>query len=222
MAAVDLARTVAVLDLDDTLYPEADYVRSGIAHVCDRLDSMLGRSFHAELSAALVAGEKDWLSFLCRQAGFPPSVKESLLWMYRLHPPSIALAPSCAAILQRLDREAKAVLILTDGRSVTQRLKIKALGLSHLPAYISEDHRSEKPDALRFQMIERDCPADHYVYVGDNPAKDFLAGNAMGWTTVGLRGKGGNIHPADLDGLPAGAAPQFWIDDWEGLFAILC
>lgn len=39
---IDLARTVVVFDLDDTLYPEADYVDSGVRYVCAQINSLCG------------------------------------------------------------------------------------------------------------------------------------------------------------------------------------
>ena len=222
MAPDKLADTVFVFDLDDTLYAEEDYVRSGIAHLCERLERLLGRNFYSRIMEAFLGGEKDWLSLLCGEAGLTSVAKESLLWMYRLHTPAIQLSPSCAHMLEEVQRHSKDVLILTDGRSLTQRLKVDALGLSHIPLFISEDYGSVKPDPLRFQLIEHDYPAVRHVYIGDNPKKDFYAGNALGWLTVGVRPTRGNIHSYDLACLEKDAIPQLWIDDWEGFLDKLC
>jgi len=216
----DLAKTVIVLDLDDTLYPESDYVRSGMAHVCNTLESLLGRPLKESFHTALLSGEKDWLDALCRVASLPASIKDSLKWLYRLHLPSIQLDPACAHFIERMLREAAAVAILTDGRAVTQRLKIKALGLSHLPVYVSEEYQSEKPDPARFQAIEQTYQASAYVYIGDNPQKDFIVGNAAGWTTIGLIGSG-NVHSQETSGLPEGAIPHYWVNNWNEMYNIL-
>jgi putative hydrolase of the HAD superfamily len=37
-----------------------------------------------------------------------------------------------------------------------------------------------------------------YYYIGDNPAKDFVAPNHLGWTTICLLDDGQNIHPQDF------------------------
>ena len=49
-------------------------------------------------------------------------------------------------------------------------------------------------------MMERN-PAEHrFVYVGDNPAKDFRWPNALGWLTVQLDDPDGvNIHSQAID-----------------------
>jgi putative hydrolase of the HAD superfamily len=113
-------------------------------------------------------------------------------------------------------------VILTDGRSITQRLKLHALGLSHLKAYISEEWASEKPDDRRFRQIMVDFQAASYVYVADNPRKDFVAPNLLDWLTVGLRASGKSIHSQDCEGLPSGYSPRKWIRGWDELMESLC
>ena len=210
-----------VLDLDDTLYPERTYVHSGMRHVCNQLERLFGTPSNEAFQSALQAEDGDWMGALRRLAGLPPSAQDSLLWMYRLHPPAIRLDDACARFLERIQGDAAAVVILTDGRIVTQRLKLQALGLSHLRTYISEQYQSEKPDAARFHTIEQDYPASAYVYVGDNPKKDFLPGNARGWTTIGLVGDD-NIHSQAVDDVPENALPQYWICNWNEIYPILC
>ncbi len=221
MVEHELSRTVVVLDLDDTLYPERAYVRSGIRYVCNQLEVLLGRSLNEAFEAAISCKE-DWLDVLRIGASLPSSTKDSLLWMYRLHSPAIVLDPVCAEFLQQMQRDAAAVVILTDGRAVTQRLKLQALGLAHLRAYISEEYQSEKPDSLRFRAIETDHPGNAYIYIGDNPKKDFLPANAMGWKTIGFLSSGSNVHSQDLTKFPENALPQHWIRDWNEIYSILC
>lgn len=221
MTFSDLSQTVVVFDLDDTLYSEADYVRSGIQFLGRHIESLLGVDLGPQVSAALAGSEKDWLARLCASAALPSAAKESLLWMYRLHSPTIRLTPECSRMLDELEARAKCVAVLTDGRALTQRLKLQSLGLARLPAYVSEDYQSEKPDALRFRVIEKDHPADRYVYIGDNPRKDFIACNALGWTSIGVRAPS-TIHSQDLTGLPPSALPNHWINEWQELLDLLC
>lgn len=42
------------------------------------------------------------------------------------------------------------------------------------------------------------CPDDIYVYVGDNPEKDFVRGNELGWITVCLKASEDNIFPQNF------------------------
>lgn len=221
MSTSDLQKSVVVFDLDDTLYSELDYVRSGIRHVGGWLEHHCGFSLAKHINDAMAEPRADWLGRLCAAARFPPTAKESLLWMYRVHLPAIQLNAACKDMLDQLEQRCLQVLILTDGRGVTQRLKLQALGLSRFRAYVSEDYQSEKPDPLRFQAIEGDYPARSYFYVGDNPSKDFIACNALGWTSIGVRGRD-LIHSQDVNNIPECAFPNHWINEWHELPDLLC
>jgi putative hydrolase of the HAD superfamily len=217
-----LDETVLVLDLDDTLYQESDYHQSGIRAVCAVLARLHnGRDSAEELLAYAANGGTDLWAEACRAYNLPDTTAASLLWTYRLHSPSIALSPGTKKMIELAKARCRAVAILTDGRSVTQRLKLTALGLSDLPSFISEEHGSEKPEQKRFAMVMEQFPAAHYIYVGDNPTKDFIAPNALGWTTIGLAARPSNIHPYDIATIPADAHPHVWIAALEDLFDTL-
>lgn len=215
MARLD-SRSVLVLDLDDTLYKERDYHSSGIAAVCALVEDVYGRTVAAEVAALQAGGERDLLGAICRMLDLPATAKESLLWAYRLHAPSIALSDATRAAIDGL-RDRHELLILTDGRSISQRRKLTALGLADIPAYISEEYGSEKPAPLRFEVIMRDYSQGPYVYVADNPRKDFLAPNALGWLTFGLRGDERNIHGQSCSALAPEYHPQVWISSLDEL-----
>lgn len=213
--------TVIVLDLDDTLYKEADYQASGLTEVCRWIEVLYGISVTAGLNELRESGENDLLAGLCLLAGLPLSVKESLLWIYRLHQPTISMTDQVSDFLKNLEARYQ-VAVLTDGRSISQRLKLKSLGLSHLPVYISEEHGAEKPSPIRFEMIMRDTPAARYFYIGDNPNKDFIAPNNLGWTTVCLRDDGRNIHRQDLTKISLNQLPGHWIDSLHEFLNLVC
>lgn len=218
----NLSQTVVVLDLDDTLYPEADYRISGLRAVCEMVNSLAQQAQSSGIRSDDFINSNDPLAQISDRAGLSPNLKESLLWIYRLHTPDIQLSPEVAQAVAALESACKAVAVLTDGRSISQRLKLKALGLSHLPAYISEDCGSCKPEPLRFHKVMSDFPASQYVYLGDNPKKDFVAPNALHWKTVGLRASPRNIHPQTCDGLQAEYLPNYWICSMNEFLESLC
>jgi putative hydrolase of the HAD superfamily len=219
---VDLSRTVVVFDLDDTLYPEADYVDSGVRYVCAQINFLCGIDCYEAIQAQRLHDSKlDWLSLACELTGLKPSIKESLLWMYRLHLPDINLSENCSASLEKIKSAALAVAILTDGRTVTQKFKLASLGLSHYPAYVSEYFGSAKPAPDRFQAIQKDFPAEKYVYVADNVQKDFLGCNPLGWIGIGMRGNDRNIYSQSTHNLPDSALPAYWVSSWDELTELL-
>jgi putative hydrolase of the HAD superfamily len=212
----DKFNTVVVLDLDDTLYKEIDYQNSGIDAVLLYLEGVYGKSAMVDFNRLELSIGGDWLNQICIRLNLPLSTKESLLWIYRLHRPTISLTLDVKKLLSEL-RKKSHLAILTDGRSITQRQKINALGLNFLPVYISEEYGSKKPSSLRFEIIMRELPAERYFYVGDNLLKDFIAPNNLGWTSFCLRDDGNNIHSQKVSGLSASQLPKIWLDNLMGL-----
>jgi putative hydrolase of the HAD superfamily len=221
MATADLGNIVVVFDLDDTLYAERDYQTSGIKAVCKTLTTLYGRNIENELLAARDNGISDLWGEACALLKLPHSASEQMLWTYRLHSPDIRLAEGALALVALCKQQSRQVALLTDGRALTQRLKLQALGLSELPCYISEEHGSTKPDDKRFRLIMADYPAEQYVYIADNPMKDFIAPNALGWRTIGLTYRDGNIHPYTLSDIPHGALPSQWAESLNNVEALL-
>ena len=191
-----------VLDLDDTLYLEESYIDSGLAWVSAWLERELGlRGFQAEASALRKQGVRDHLfdRALTRLGVVPqPALIGDLVEQYRSHPPSISLAPDAEAFLAA-DHDCSFALI-TDGFAVAQRAKIAALGLYRFaidPMICTDEWGASywKPHLRAFKAIEAARPdgSDIFVYVADNPAKDFLAPRKLGWSTVQID-RPGAIH----------------------------
>jgi putative hydrolase of the HAD superfamily len=188
--------TVVVFDLDDTLYLERDFVRSGFRAV----DRWLARE-HA------VPGlfELAWRLFATGQRGrifdqalphlglaAEPTLVRRLVEVYRGHEAEIALLPEAVELLATLGRR-YGLALLTDGDQETQKRKVKALGLESVCqpiVYTDAFGRAHwKPSPKGFLSIQRrfGLPPARFVYVGDNPAKDFRAARALGWRTIRVR-----------------------------------
>ncbi len=189
-----------VLDMDDTLYLERDYARSGF----DAVGALLGEEdFSTRAMALLDAGGRG--DIFDRLAPAPDRVK-AMIAAYRTHTPRIALAPDAERLLARLPVAA----LITDGTQVTQRNKIAALGLGHLDPVIVTDElgvefRKPHPRAFEAVMQRHGTPPGGYVYVGDNPAKDFFAPRRLGWRSFRIRRRGGlheRAEPASADHAP--------------------
>jgi putative hydrolase of the HAD superfamily len=218
---LDLADTVCVFDLDDTLYAERDYQTSGIKAVSAVLHQLYNLDCEKAFLALRDQSSKNLWAEACELLKLPREVEQSLLWIYRLHEPDIRLADDVRDVVDRCKTECTATAILTDGRAVTQRLKLRALGLADLPCYISEEFRSIKPDEKRFSLIMSEYPAQNYMYIADNPIKDFIAPNALGWVTIGLQSRADNIHIYDVKHLEEHALPTHWINSFAELDSLL-
>ena len=209
---------VVVFDLDDTLFYEKDYVISAYRAI-DRY--MVDKHSIAQdfcYQTMIVAFEKKQNPFdalFHALSGTYPEVNEdiaTLLDIYRYHAPSISLSPQTSEFLQQLQSMKIRMGLVTDGRSKTQRNKIDALGIAKYfdaqDIIISEEIGKDKssPDAFS-HFVHRFPNAKGFIYVGDNPAKDFLWPNLLGWKSICLKDKGDNIHPQteqdDKDSMPS-------------------
>jgi putative hydrolase of the HAD superfamily len=191
-----------VFDLDDTLYQEIDYVQSAFAYVGVLVEAAFRVENASEfLHRAFYNGQRDAIGALCAEYGLSHATRNDVIAAMRGHTPAIDLPRDSAKTLSALELRGIKWSILTDGRSLTQRRKIEALGLVGASGiYISEERGVRKPSLKAYTQIIDDNPdANRFCYVADNPAKDFVTPNALGWHTIMLRDRGYNIHPQDID-----------------------
>jgi len=217
----ELSGWVIVFDLDDTLYYEDEYNLSGVKAVANELSRLFERDITEQL-LAIRQEQGDIWGRACELLSLPATVKDSFLWMYRLHQPQIDLSHEVVNVVTEVSEKARQVVILTDGRSITQRLKLEALGLLEYPLYISEEYNSTKPMVDRFQMVMSDFPAKQYAYIADNPVKDFVAPNSLGWKSIGVRDGGRNIHPQLVDDVAPECLPHIWVRGFSDIVQNLC
>ena len=170
-----------IFDLDDTLYSEKEYVRSGFKAVSDRL----GGGYEEQLWQYFQAGVPA-IDELLKGLGCPAR-KAELLTVYREHMPRLHLYEGVSELIDRLKAEGKKVGIITDGRPEGQRGKLKALGLDHLvdDCIITDElggAQFRKPCDIAFRILQMRWELDpsEMVYVGDNPGKDFQAPRQLG------------------------------------------
>lgn len=188
---------VVVFDLDDTLYKEIDFVKSAFREIASKIGFPSAYNFMLEVYNK---GENAFQEVIAKY-NLKYKIPE-LLSIYRNHLPEIHLDNDAATFLNAL-KERKVVLgLITDGRTLQQKNKIKALRLDdYIPTkniIISEEFGHSKPDKEGFVYFMKTYPNEKYVYVGDNTSKDFIAPNSLGWRTICLIDNGENIHKQDF------------------------
>ena len=193
--------THIVFDLDDTLYKEIDFVKSAYIYVCKYIRSRFGIDFFSQIQECIDDGINFYdyiISKLHHKHNF--SI-EKYLELYRFHYPKLSLSADTTEFLNNISDRKIGFSIITDGRSISQNNKIKALGLSHLAQniIISEETGYKKPHVNNFKIIEKIYPDKKLLYVADNTSKDFLAPNTLKWDTVCLLDNGQNIHKQNFD-----------------------
>lgn len=192
-----MTNKVVVFDLDDTLYPEIDFLKSAYREIALLANDAGAYSYMMECYAK---GQNVFRCFIDKyHIGM---TVDDLLDIYRNHVPHIQLSEDTKQALRILHRIA-VLGIITDGRIVTQTNKIKALGLDEfIPMdniVISEVFGYEKPLSEPYLFFETRFPGCRYTYIGDNISKDFVAPNHLGWNTICLLDKGYNIHSQRID-----------------------
>lgn len=188
--------TTVIFDLDDTLYDEIDYCKSGFASVAGFLAELPGAPAAESIFDAL------WEHFSAgnRTKTFNAALDElaidydntlipRLVQLYRTHIPKITLPPDSRDVLENLSGK-YTLSLLTDGFLPAQKLKVRALGIGDyfkLIVYTEELGREFwKPSPAGFEKIIKALNAEPQAlaHVADNQMKDFIAPNSLGLATI--------------------------------------
>ncbi len=210
-----------VFDLDDTLYQEIDFLRSAYRHISGLLQPTINKDLFEEMWVRYNNKENVFEWLIRDYASLLPDLTTSyLLNEYRSHLPKISLSEDAIEFLSYLKEAEILCGLITDGRSITQRNKLKALGIDSFFAdiIISEEFGSEKPNERNFLFFEQKYPGKEFYYIGDNTTKDFVVPAKLGWHTVCLKNKGQNIHSQDLSREPI---PTIVISSFKELMPIV-
>lgn len=185
---------IIVTDLDDTLYPEIEFVYSGFREVCDYLSDTFQiepkASYQIMLDELAANGRgKIFDTVLEKYRLNTVANRKKCLSVYRSHKPKLELYPEAERFIKRFSMYRK--YIITDGNVRVQRNKINALNLQKhfvktIPTY-QYGLQYSKPSVFCFEKIlvwEGQKDPGQLVYIGDNPKKDFVSLNKIGAKTI--------------------------------------
>jgi len=212
-----MQKKTIVFDLDDTLVKEIEYLKSAFRTIASQVDAENTGLFDQMFS--WYQSKEDVFGNLGLR--YNHIVKEDLKAIYRNHVPQFDPLSESRDLLIALKDQGHNLGLVTDGFSVTQRNKIKALDIEHLfdKIVVSEEFGSEKPSEQNF-VIFHEFGTKDYFYISDNLSKDFIAPNKLGWKTVCLLDDGRNIHSQDFN-REAAYLPKFTIGHLNELHTIL-
>jgi len=197
-------RKGVVFDLDDTIYFEIDYVRSGFKEI-SRFIAQTGIYNSKEIYRFLLNSFRQGIrgkNFDLMLQNFPLIRKyfciEELVNIYRSHIPKIKILYEAGVVIRNLRKKGYLLGIITDGYLISQKNKVYSLSISeYFDAIIYTDEYGKqywKPNEFAFQLMsdKLGLPHSKLCYVADNPQKDFLAPNKLKWLTIRFK------HPKQL------------------------
>jgi len=202
-----------IFDLDDTLYSEKEYIKSGF-HAVETY--LIAQNYcvdvdKGELWSMFCNDEPRPINnLLCRKGILSDSLLTKCVEEYRNHKPDIHLYDGISATIKELRRHGITVAILTDGRPVGQRAKIEALGVSDMfdEILITDELggvHCRKPSDVGFRFLQSkiDLPFEDMLYIGDNFGKDFVAPNHLGMGHLFFNNPDGIYHSTRQSGITA-------------------
>lgn len=199
---------IYIFDLDDTLYCEHDYVRSGFHTVAQ----FLADSYSIQTELLYNEFIKEWQSHgrgqvfdtVCKKFNIHANIPQ-LVNIYREHKPTLTLYKDAAEVLSFFYMNHVPMGLITDGKSVMQWNKIKALAIEKYfsSIVVTDDLGADcwKPSPIPFQKVASDLEVDirDCIYIGDNPYKDFIAAKKLGMKTVRIIRETGDHMQTFLD-----------------------
>ena len=191
-----------IFDLDDTLYNEIDYVKSGFRAAAKVMSGV--ENAYEKLYAAF-SEKKSAIDEVLKNEGITDEeTKNKCVRAYREQIPDIALSPEVSELLEKLKKDNIKIGIITDGRPEGQRNKIKALGLEkYADEIIITDEIGgvmfRKPNDISFRIMQRrlNVPFNRMIYVGDNTGKDFIAPKQLGMNVLHYKNPAGIYYTSE-------------------------
>ncbi len=233
--------TTVVFDLDDTLYDEVEYCRSGFSAVANSIANLPKIPPRQSRGSAVVPTAERIFDSLWKQftggnrtktfnsaleelgVAYDDNLIQELVKVYRNHVPKITLPADSRDVLSHL-KSKYTLALLTDGFLPAQKLKVKALGIKkYFKCIIYTEELGRdcwKPSPAGFEKIMQmlNTKPQTSAYIADNEEKDFIAPNKLGFLTIQI------IRPARMHTSvcrQGGTAAQFVIHKISELPALL-
>lgn len=181
---------VVVFDLDDTLYSEKEYVRSGYHKIAEHLlkPELEEQMWNVFKSGGMAIDE-------VLKANNLIEMKKEALQVYRYQEPDIHLYEGVSEMLINIRKEKK-VGIITDGRPEGQKAKLTSLGICVDKIIITDELGGisfRKPNKRAFCLMKEffNVAFERMAYVGDNLKKDFIAPQHLGMKCIWFKNTDG-------------------------------
>ncbi|MFB3918286.1 MAG: HAD family hydrolase [Terriglobales bacterium] len=195
--------TVAIFDLDDTLYDcfgqrvkaahryaSQAMVDAGLGATVDEVFAARMEAFRADPRLSHIDAE------VCRRFAVrnPDKITQAARAAYFSFPAGkLTLFPATLNVLRTLQARGVRNFVVTFGDPETQRQKIAALGLDREPSieriyYAERGTLQTKEEAFRSVLRDTGAQPEQVLVIGDRPDGEIAAANRLGLHTVRIRG----------------------------------
>lgn len=193
----DAPITAVLCDLDDTLFPQADWLAGAWTAVADAASrhGVAREPFLAALHEIAAAGSARGgiIDRAIAAVGADVSVLELVAAFQSYRAPRLDPYPGAAQALAAL-RARVPIAVITDGDPGVQEGKMASLGLLDAVDCVivsdrfGREHRKPHPEPFRRALAALGVVAPHHaVCIGDRPDKDIAGATALGIRAIRVR-----------------------------------
>ncbi|MFX0095818.1 MAG: HAD family hydrolase [Candidatus Hodarchaeota archaeon] len=213
-----------IFDLDNTLYDERQYVRSGFRAVSEYMANKfeLDRNHLYRLLLQIFSKKGRGKVFNIALEKINMKNEQTVLELvdvYRNHSPTIALFEDAENTLSKLRQKYRLGLV-TDGVKKVQENKIKALNIASLfdtITYAVEYGGKTNNEVFLTTLRKLKTKPSHSVYIDDNPTKAFAITKKLNIKTIRImKGENKNILAPDEE-----CKPDFEIRNLKEILRII-
>ena len=183
-----------IFDLDDTLYPEIDYVRGGFRTVSTYMQKKYkidANEFYRKLisTKSLSPSAKVFDIVLENYQLKDRKLVEKLIKLYRSQTLKLKLFPGIRSMLKKFKKKYILALV-TDGKKVVQDRKLNYLRIldyfDTILYTLDLGNAFKKPSELPFKQLldAYRIKLQEALYIGNDPDRDFIGAKKAGIKTV--------------------------------------
>jgi len=191
-----------IFDLDDTLYPEKEFVMSGFQIVSGYLAKKYKLNPLKIFNILKTDFEKGIrgknFNLILGKLKLPKQELKKIITIYRNHKPKIKLYLDAKQLLMYLSKNKKIKMaLISDGPVKTQRNKLAALKIDNifdavtLSDSLGKKYRKPHQRPFNVTLKKLKIKPKEAIYIADNPQKDFRGAKKLGIFTIRIKRKKG-------------------------------
>ena len=185
------------IDLDDTLFNEIDFVISGYNHIYKWILKNLNLDIQYKPNKKdIINNIENHIQTFIKKNCFQEKYSPKFVKLMREHKPDISLSNSNLKKLKVISKTFKNLVLVTNGRSISQRNKLQSLNIKMFfkEILISEEFGFKKPDKIFYEKLIEKYKNYNLIFIGDNIDIDLITPINKGLKTILIRNLNNRIH----------------------------